>query len=197
MPTKNRMAQVSNFTGGIFCVGAAFAALEWFNPLWTLINDQRMTVTVQPTAAEAPIDDAVTVQDASLTALVDAAQMSAGWVTLYALSITVLAVGIAALIIGYASFILAVGRESEAASRRWHLTISACGLLAAVAVTAGSWGLSWVERHIVHHLDLPSTGYEASGQSPFILLIAASVLILIGLLSSRTRDLEEDTTGLV
>lgn len=197
MLAKGLKAQMSNFTGGIFCVGAALAALEWFKPVWTLINDQRMTITVQPTAAEAPIDDAVTVQDASLTALVDAAQAGAGWVALYALTTTVLAVGIAALIIGYTSFIVIVGRESEAASRRWHLAVLVCGLVAVVAITAGHWGFAWVERHIVHHLDLASTGHKASGQSPFILMISASVLILIGLLSSRTRELEDDTTGLV
>ncbi len=196
MFAKAPKAQLSNFTGGIFCAGAALAALEWFKPLWTLVKEQRMTITLRPAASGGVIDGKAAIQDASLTALVDAARTGAGWVALYALSATLLAVGIAALVVGYASFILAAGREATV-SRRWSLAITASGLVAVISVLAGSWMFAWVESHLVQDLGLARSGYDAFVQSPFIPVIAASVLILVGLQASRTRELEDETAGLV
>ncbi|MDN5551276.1 MAG: hypothetical protein L0G54_11210 [Brevibacterium sp.] len=197
MLTQHRKKQISTFTGGIFAAGVAVAGVDIFRPLFTLLKDKQITMRLQDSEAHEPISESVHVADTNLTVLIDASAVSTWPIITYGIAVALTIIGFIALIIGYAAFIASSGADAVA-SNRWPLTILISGLVSLVGGLGGGWLTGWMKSYIASGQGLTYYGYALNEQSTlFITVLASAVLTLLGLTVSHTRELEEETSGLV
>lgn len=197
MLTEHRNKQISTFTGGIFAAGVAVAGFDVFRPLLTLLKDQQLTMSLRSSEPHEPVTESVHVADTNLTALVDASTMPTWTVIVYGLGVVLTIAGFLALIIGYAAFIASAG-ANMIASNRWPLTIAISGLASLVCGLSGGWLTGWIQNQTAEGHGLTYYGYALNDQSTFFAtVIASAVLTLLGLTTSHTHELEEETSGLV
>lgn len=197
MLTEHRKKQISTFTGGVFAAGVAVAGFDIFKPLLTLFKDQQLTLSLKNSEPHEQVTESVHVADTKLTALVDASAMPTWSVIVYGLGVVLSIAGFLALIIGYAAFITSAG-ANMISSNRWPLTIAISGLVSLACGLSGGWLTGWMQNEAAESRGLTYYGYAINDQSTFfVTIIAGAVLTLLGLMISRTHELEEETSGLV